>query len=217
MTKVNTVIFDLDGTLLDTLGDLADSVNFALKKYGLPERSLEEIKSFVGNGVRNLMQLSVPRGFENPKYESCLEAFREYYSENMNNKTRPYKGIMELLAELAKKNYKLAIVSNKFDSAVKKLSGEFFGEYIKVAIGESGGVRKKPEPDSVFQALKELASETGEAIYVGDSEVDVKTARNAGLPCVGVTWGFRNRELLITEGAVHIIDSPAELLIYLEA
>ncbi len=217
MAIVNTVIFDLDGTLLNTLDDLADSVNFALREHGFPERSLEEIKSFVGNGVRNLMQLSTPDGFDNPQFENCLEAFREHYSKNMNNKTRPYEGIMELLAELSAKNYKLAIVSNKFDRAVKELAGEFFGDYIKVAIGESGGLRKKPEPDCVFEALEELAAEAGKAICVGDSEVDVRTARNAGLPCIGVTWGFRSRELLEASGAEHIIDSPLELLQLLEA
>lgn len=216
MAMLNTVIFDLDGTLLNTLDDLADSVNFALGKFGFPERSHEEIKSFVGNGVRNLMQLSTPGGLDNPQFESCLEAFREHYSKNMNNKTRPYEGIMELLAGLAGKNYKLAIVSNKFDRAVKELAKEFFGEYIGVAIGESGGVRKKPEPDCVFEALKELAAESGEAICVGDSEVDVRTARNAGIPCVGVTWGFRSKELLAAEGADHIIDSPLELMGLLE-
>lgn len=209
---VNTVIFDLDGTLLNTLDDLADSVNYALGKFGFPERSLEEIKSFVGNGVRNLMQLSTPGGFDNPQFENCLETFREHYSQNMNNKTRPYDGIMELLAKLDSENYKLAIVSNKFDRAVKELAGEFFGGYIRVAIGESGIMRKKPEPDCVFEALKELGAETSEAICVGDSEVDVKTARNAGLPCIGVTWGFRSRGLLEASGADHVIDSPLELL-----
>lgn len=212
MTGVNTIIFDLDGTLLNTLDDLADSVNFALREHGLPERSAEEVRSFVGNGVRRLMQLSVPGGLDNPQFESCLEAFREYYSKNMNNRTRPYDGIMELLAELARNGYKLAIVSNKFDRAVKGLAKEFFGDYIKVAIGESGGVRRKPEPDCVFEALRELSAVAGEAICVGDSEVDVKTAKNAALPCIGVTWGFRSRELLAAEGADHIIDGPMELM-----
>jgi len=212
MAGVNTIIFDLDGTLLNTLDDLADSVNFALRKHGFPERSAEEVRSFVGNGVRRLMQLSIPGGFDNPKFESCLEIFREYYSRNMSNKTRPYDGIMELLAELTRKGYRLAIVSNKFDRAVKGLAREFFGEYITVAIGESGGVRKKPEPDCVFEALRELSAAVDEAIFVGDSEVDVKTAKNAALTCIGVTWGFRNRELLAAEGADHIIDSPLELI-----
>lgn len=212
MKNINTIIFDLDGTLLNTLDDLADSVNYALGQHGCPERGIEEVKHFVGNGVRNLMELSTPEGSDNPLFESCLDTFREYYSKNMRNNTRPYDGIMELLEELAKNNYKVAIVSNKFDRAVKELAKDYFGDYISVAIGESGGVRKKPEPDCVFEALHELASETKEAIYIGDSEVDVKTARNAGLACVGVTWGFRSRELLIDEGADYIIDSPMELM-----
>ncbi len=216
MTGINTIIFDLDGTLLNTLDDLADSVNYALRKFGFPERSLEEVRGFVGNGVRNLMQLAIPGGFDNPQYENCLEAFRKHYSKNMNNRTRPYPGIIELLEELVKNKYKLAIVSNKFESAVKELAKEFFREYISVAIGESGEVRKKPEPDCVFEALRVLASEPGKAVCVGDSEVDIRTARNAGVPCIGVTWGFRSRELLINEGADHIIDSPLELVGLLE-
>lgn len=217
MSGINTIIFDLDGTLLNTLDDLADGVNYALRKFGYPERSIEEVKSFVGNGVRNLIKLSIPGGLDNPQFENCLEAFREYYSRNMNNRTRPYEGIMELLEKLAENNYKLAIVSNKFDRAVKELAKEFFGEYISVAIGESGEMRKKPEPDCVFEALRVLDAETGKTVCVGDSEVDVRTARNAGIPCIGVTWGFRSRELLTNEGADHIIDSPRELLGLLEA
>ena len=126
MSGINTIIFDLDGTLLNTLDDLADGVNCALRKFGYPERSIEEVKSFVGNGVRNLIKLSIPGGLDNPQFENCLEAFREYYSRNMNNRTRPYEGIMELLEKLADNNYKLAIVSNKFDRAVKELAKEFF-------------------------------------------------------------------------------------------
>jgi phosphoglycolate phosphatase len=212
MKNINTIIFDLDGTLLNTLDDLADSVNYALSKHEYPERGIEEIKHFVGNGVRQLMKLSTPEGLDDSLIESCLETFREYYSKNMRKNTRPYDGIMELLEKLAQDNYKVAIVSNKFDRAVKELAKDYFGDYISVAIGESGGVRKKPEPDCVFEALHELGSEPGEAIYVGDSEVDVETARNSGLLCVGVTWGFRSRELLINEGADYIIDSPLELI-----
>lgn len=212
MKNINTVIFDLDGTLLNTLDDLADSVNYALGQFGYPERGVLEVKSFVGNGVRRLMELSIPGGLDNPLFESCLNTFKEYYSKNMYNKTGLYDGIMEMLEELKKNNYKLAIVSNKFDRAVKELAKDFFADYINVAIGESGGVRKKPEPDCVFEALQELGTNPSEAIYVGDSEVDVETAGNAGLPCVGVTWGFRDRQLLIDEGADYIIDNPMELM-----
>ncbi|MGE5678194.1 MAG: HAD family hydrolase [Pseudomonadota bacterium] len=212
MKNIEAIIFDLDGTLLNTLDDLADSVNYALRQFDFPERSLEEVRFFVGNGVRNLMRQAVPNGFDNPQFEGCLNNFREHYSKNLNNRTKPYEGIMELLSELHRRNHKMAIVSNKFDRAVKELAREFFSDFIPVAIGESGGVRKKPEPDCVFEALEELGTEASHAVYVGDSEVDIETAGNAGIPCIGVTWGFRSRELLIENGAKHIIDTPMELI-----
>lgn len=212
MKKYDTVIFDLDGTLLNTLEDLTDSVNFALTLHGFPCREISEIRSFVGNGVARLMELSTPDGINNPKYEKCLEDFRQHYSGNMQNKTNMYEGIMELLKQLSKKNYKIAIVSNKFDAAVKKLNRIYFGEYIKVAIGESENVSKKPAPDTVFKALEELGSIASKSVYVGDSEVDVKTAKNSGIVCIGVTWGFRGREVLEERGADYIIDKPEELL-----
>lgn len=212
MKEYDTVIFDLDGTLLNTLEDLTDSVNFALALYGFPCRKMVEVRSFVGNGVTCLMELSIPNGFNNPQFEQCLEDFRKHYLGNMQNKTDAYIGIIELLGQLSKQNYKLAIVSNKFDKAVKELNQVHFGEYIKVAIGESENVSKKPAPDTVFTALKELGSTADKAVYVGDSDVDVKTAKNSGIICVGVTWGFRDREVLEQEGADYIIDRPHELL-----
>jgi len=212
MTDITTVVFDLDGTLLDTLGDLADGVNFALTQYGYPARTLEEVRQFVGNGVRNLIELSIPGGIGNPDFEPCLHMFKEHYSKNMQNKTRPYEGVVELLEALRKAGIKTAIVSNKFDKAVKELSKEYFGDHIAVSIGESVRIHKKPAPDCVYEALHELGSPARTAIYVGDSEVDVRTAHNAGLPCVGVTWGFREKEILVAEGAEYIIDHPLELL-----
>ena len=212
MKKYDTVVFDLDGTLLNTLDDLADSVNEALRMHGFPCRTVQEIRQFVGNGVGNLMERAIPKGRENPQFDQCLNDFRAHYSKNLQNKTKPYPGIMELLKRLSEKGYKMAVVSNKFDTAVKGLCKTYFGQYIKVAIGESAGVAKKPAPDTVFQALRELGSETEQSVYVGDSDVDVKTAHNASLPCIGVTWGFRDRELLISEGADMVIDSPGEFL-----
>lgn len=211
MRKYNAVLFDLDGTLLDTLEDLTDSVNDALALYGLPARRLEEVRGSVGNGVARLMELSVPGGRTHPQFETCLDEFRRHYAENMRNKTRPYPGIPELLSRLSEEGCGLAVVSNKFDRAVKELCRLYFGEYIKTAIGESEGVAKKPAPDVVFRALRELGSVPESAIYVGDSEVDVQTAKNAGIPCVGVTWGFRDRVLLEQEGADEIINRPEEL------
>ena len=212
MTVITTVVFDLDGTLLDTLGDLADGVNFALTQYGYPERTVGEVRQFVGNGVRNLIELSIPGGLKNPDFESCLHVFKEHYSHNMQNKTRPYDGVLILLETLRKEGFKIAIVSNKFDKAVKELSKEYFGDHIDVSIGESARIHKKPAPDCVYEALHELNTDAQTAIYVGDSEVDVRTAHNAGLPCVGVTWGFRDKDILVKEGAEYIISHPLELL-----
>lgn len=212
MTDITTIIFDLDGTLLNTLDDLADGVNYALQKYGFPAKSVEDIRRFVGNGVRNLMELSIPDGLENPDFTTCLQAFKEYYSKNMRSKTCPYEGVPELLAVLQEAGYKTAIVSNKFDKAVKELNRQYFGDQIPVAIGESPLIHKKPAPDCVYEALKELGVPAGEAIYVGDSEVDMQTAKNAGLPSVGVTWGFRDKEILVAEGADYMINHPLELI-----
>ncbi|QHQ62166.1 HAD-IIIA family hydrolase [Anaerocolumna sedimenticola] len=214
--KYTTVIFDLDGTLLNTLEDLTDSVNYALGKFGYPLRTIDEIRQFVGNGVKVLINLAVPNKTSAEDTDKCLKLYRKHYSENMQNKTRPYDGITEMLKSLKEKGIKLAVVSNKYDTAVKALCNDYYKEYIEVAIGESPDVAKKPAPDSVFAALKELGSEKEDALYVGDSDVDVHTAHNAGIKCVGVTWGFRNREILKREGADYIIDKPEELLQYVK-
>lgn len=212
MKKFDTVIFDLDGTLLNTLEDLADSVNYTLALHGFPCRTIEEVRSFVGNGVANLMKLSVPEGIDKLHYDKCLTDFRRHYSVNLQNKTSPYEGIMDLLEKLSEAGCKLAVVSNKFDKAVKGLCDSYFGEYIKVAIGESERISKKPAPDTVLMALQELGSSADKAVYVGDSEVDALTARNADIMFIGVTWGFRGREVLEREKADYIIDKPKELL-----
>jgi len=212
MKKYDTIVFDFDGTLLDTLKDLTGSVNFVLNKYGFPGRNIDEIRKFVGNGVEQLIELSIPEGLNNDKYEECLVDFRNHYSENMENNTDSYEGINEMLEQLSKEGYKIGVASNKFDKALKELNKSYFGEYIKVAIGQSENIRKKPAPDIVFKVLQELGSTVDKAIYVGDSEVDVKTAKNSGLTCVGVTWGFRDEEVLQREGADYIIDKPLQLL-----
>lgn len=212
----NTVIFDMDGTILNTLEDLKDSVNYALDQMGYPSRTLDEVRRFVGNGARLLIERAVPAGTTKEDCDKCLEIYSKHYATNMQNKTRPYDGIMDLLKELKERKYKLAIVSNKFDTAVKALCKDHYDEYIKVAIGESQNVARKPAPDSVFTAMKELGSNGEESIYVGDSDVDAQTAHNAGLKCVGVTWGFRSREILLNAGADYIIDEPMELVQILE-
>lgn len=197
----DTVIFDLDGTLLDTLEDLTDSVNYAMKKFGFPVHTIVEIRTFVGNGAPKLLERSIPNGVANPDYEAALAAFKAHYAEHCKDKTKPYEGVTETLAELKRQGYHLAVVSNKFDGAVKKLCKKYFGEYITVSIGESAEVRRKPAPDTVYRALRELGCDGSRAVYVGDSEVDIQTAKNASLPCISVTWGFRTEEKLRSEGA----------------
>ncbi len=215
---IDTIIFDLDGTLLNTLEDLTDSVNYALTQFHCPSRTLEEVRSFVGNGVAKLMERAIPEGLHNPDYEAAFSVFKEYYEMHCNDKTRPYEGIIEVLDKLSEQGYKIAIVSNKFDTAVKELNHIYFGERIRVAIGESATVRKKPAPDTVYQALAELSAEAANAIYVGDSDVDLATAHNVPMSCISVTWGFRTQAQLLEAGAEPslMIDSPEKLLPLLE-
>lgn len=209
------VIFDLDGTLLDTLGDLTDAVNMALEKYGLPLRTMEEVKGFVGNGLRNLMTKAVEGGESYPLFEDLFVFFRDYYKNNCNHKTVPYEGVLELMKELKGRGIKMAIVSNKIDAGVKELNSKFFAEYIDVAIGEREGVGRKPAPDSVNEALRILGIEKEHALYVGDSDVDIETADNADVRCVSVSWGFRDEKFLMEHGAGVVIGRPLELLEYL--
>lgn len=208
----DTVIFDLDGTLLNTLEDLKDSVNFALGEAGMPLRSMEEIRLFVGNGVMRLMELSVPEGKENPEFDKVFEAFKEYYSLHCNDKTGLYDHVEELLRELKSRGYKMAIVSNKYYDAVQELKEQYFAEYIQVAIGEKAGINRKPAPDTVIEALKMLESTRESAVYVGDSEVDIATAKNALMDCISVTWGFRTKEEQQKAGGKVFVDDPLEIL-----
>lgn len=209
---INTIIFDLDGTLLNTLEGLKNSTNFALKKFNSPEITLEQTRSFVGNGVRKLIERAIPNGEQNPDFEKCLNTFKEHYSKTMYQKTVAYDGIEDMLTELKKRGVKTGVVSNKFDTAVKELCKNYFDGLIIVAIGESPNVRKKPAPDSVLKAMKILGAKPENTLYVGDSDVDIQTAKNSNLKSVGVTWGFRDRELLEEEGADFIINTPCELL-----
>lgn len=209
---INTIIFDLDGTLLNTLEGLKNSTNFALKKFDCPEITLEQTRSFVGNGVRKLIERAIPNGEKNPDFEKCLNTFKEHYSKTMYQKTVAYDGIEDMLTELKKRGIKTGVVSNKFDTAVKELCKNYFDGLIIVAIGESPDVRKKPAPDSVLKAMEILGAKPENTLYVGDSDVDIQTAKNTNLKSVGVTWGFRDRELLEEEGADFIINTPCELL-----
>ena len=208
--KIKTVIFDLDGTLLDTIGDLAAAVNFGLRSHGYPERTVDEVRRFVGNGVRNLILRSL-NGVETDDFNEVFADFKKYYSEHNAVLTVPYPGITELLRVLKEKGIGTAIVSNKYDAAVKALNVHYFGDLIPVAIGEKEGVSRKPAPDSVLLAMKELNADPASTVYVGDSEVDVETAKNASLPCLTVTWGFRDREILRSAGAESFFDTADEL------
>ena len=215
--RYDTVIFDLDGTLLDTLDDLAAAINAALDTSGFPQRTLEEVRAFVGNGVVKLVDRAVPAGTASPEKEKVLKTFKEYYSAHSRDLTRPYPGIPELVEELEKYGIRMAIVSNKFQTAVEELNTYYFRERIPVASGENeaAGIRKKPAPDMVFSALKQLGSEPAHALYIGDSEVDVETAAAAGMDCMLVSWGFRERALLEAFGPVFLADEPGQIIDYL--
>jgi phosphoglycolate phosphatase len=210
MTKA--IVFDLDGTLLDTLTDLAASTNYALRSCGMPEHSIDDVRRFVGNGVRMLMTRAVPDGESNPRFDEAFSVFRQHYMQHCLDTTCPYPGIMDALARLKEKGMMLAIVSNKMQAATEELRQHFFSQYIDVAIGESAAIRKKPAPDTVNEALRLLGISHDEAIYVGDSDVDIDTARAAMMPCASVLWGFRDRQFLLNHGATRLLSSPEELL-----
>ena len=218
----NVYIFDLDGTLLDTLQDLANSVNYALRQHGMPEHSIDDIRRFVGNGVRLLMERAVPDGARNPQFEAAFATFRQYYMQHSLDTTRPYDGIPELIHELKNRGCQMAVVSNKMMAATQELVRHFFPD-IPVAIGEheAAGIRKKPAPDTVYEALRQLGiihhpssiiHQTSDIVYVGDSEVDIETASNSGLPCISVLWGFRSCDFLLAHGATTFAERPADIL-----
>ena len=209
--NIKAVIWDLDGTLLNTLDDLAASVNAALAMNGMPLRSTEEVRAFVGNGIRNLMIRAVPGGEVNPAFDKALEDFIRHYGAHSRDRTRPYDGILEMLDKLSAAGVKHAIVSNKIDFAVKALSRAYFGERMCAAIGDDPSRARKPAPDSVFAAMREMGVTAQETVYVGDSDVDVLTARNAGVPCVAVLWGFRDEACLRAAGAERLARTPDEL------
>lgn len=214
MKHYKTAIFDLDGTLLDTLADLTAAVNHTLTQFHYPTHSTEEVRGFVGNGLHKLMERSIPNGLDNPDCEDAFVELKTYYTAHCKEKTAPYPGILELLEELRSKGVSLAIVSNKNDAAVKELAHEFFGDFISVAIGETPPIQRKPSPDTVFAAVKELNCDINDCIYIGDSEVDLQTAANAKIDCISVSWGFKGRVFLEKEGAPHIVDTPKEILAF---
>lgn len=212
MNKYKNIIWDLDGTLLDTLYDLYLATNYALRTHGLPERTYEEIRQFVGNGVRRLMVLSVPNGEANTDFENIFATFKAYYVDHCRDNTGLYPGIAETLKRLKTSGYRMAIVSNKLQAGVTELYETFFKDFIDVAIGERPNIKRKPAPDMVYLAMKELGATKDDSVYIGDSEVDVATGHGAGLPCISVLWGFRTKEELLANGATYFVNTPAELL-----
>ena len=215
--NIKAVIWDLDGTLLDTLGDLAASTNAALQKNGLPQRTVDEVRGFVGNGIGKLIERAVPADCPPEETKRVLEDFVAHYAQHSRDTTRPYDGVLPMLDALIAQGVKLGIVSNKIDFAVRELSAAYFGERMQVAVGDDSSRLRKPAPYSVLEAMRRLGVTREETVYVGDSDVDVLTARNAGVTCCAVSWGFRSEESLRAVGAEHIAATPEELLATLRA
>lgn len=208
---IDTIIFDLDGTLLNTLEDLKDSVNFALSKQSFPLRTLPEIRSFVGNGIRILMERSVPENTDTETFEICFKDFCDYYKIHMEDKTAPYDGIPQMLEKIKAEGFKTAIVTNKADFAAQDLCKRMFGDTIDLVVGSTDDRPNKPAPDGVYYALKVLGSKLRNTVFVGDADTDILTANNAGLDSIGVLWGFRDRDIIEKEGAKYIVDSVKDL------
>lgn len=210
--RFDTVIFDLDGTILDTLEDLKTSLNFALGKFAFPERTTDEVRKFVGNGIRKLIERGAPQGLDEAELNNIHEAFTKHYTLHCADETKPYDGVCDVIRALREAGVKTAVVSNKADYAVKSLCERYFKGLFDCAAGEKEGVRRKPSPDAVNLILRRLGAE--KALYVGDSEVDIETAKNASLEALIVTWGFRDEEFLKSRGAVNIARVPEDILKY---
>ena len=211
MNKIDTVIFDMDGTVLNTLEDLADSVNYVLDRFDLPTREIAEYRLFFGSGIRYAISCAVPDGTPEELIDQMLPVFKKHYGVHCLDRTRPYDGILDLMRSLKEHGYRMAIVSHKIDPAVKELNERFFSEFVEVAIGEKEGIRRKPAPDTVEQALRELGCSKEQAVYVGDSEVDLQTAKNTGIPCIAVLWGFRDKAFLVDQGAAVFAEKPDDV------
>lgn len=210
--RIKAVIWDLDGTLLDTLQDLAASVNAALARNALPSRSLQEVRAFVGDGVRKLVERAVPEGAPECVTEAVFAAFVSHYGAHSRDATRPYDGILPMLDQLGEMGIQSAVVSNKIDFAVRDLCAFYFGGRILAAVGDAPGRRKKPAPDGVLEAMRLLGARKEETVYAGDSQVDILTAKNAGIPCLSAGWGFRGEAELKLAGAKEVYPTPQALL-----
>lgn len=211
MSKYRLVIFDLDGTILETLYDLYLSTNYVLKKHNMPQRTIDEVRKFVGNGIRRLLEQAVAMGTSKEKIDEILVDFNEYYKEHCMDNTKPYDGIKDIITELRSKGIKTAVVSNKADYGVQSLCKEFFDGMFDYAVGEREGIRRKPYPDSVNHVIERFGASKSEVVYIGDSEVDYKTSKNAGIELIMVTWGFRDEESMRNEGATVFAHDMVEL------
>ena len=209
--KYKIVIFDLDGTLLDTLQDLDISTNYALESFGYPKRTTEEIRQFVGNGIEKLIERSTPANISANERKRVLDCFKSHYAKHCEDHTAPYEGITDLLENLIAKKLPIAVVSNKIDSAVQSLCYKYFGDCFSFTVGEREGIRRKPYPDSVLEVLSKAKIAPSDAVYIGDSEIDILTARNAGTDMICVTWGFRDKDFLLKSGAEFFADSTVQL------
>ncbi len=212
----NTVIFDLDGTLLNTLGDLHACFNYAIKSFGYPERSIEEVRNFVGNGIVKAIERALPKKVSDKELQEITIVFKEYYQKHMFELTKPYEGIIPMLCKLKEKGFKTAVVSNKYDDAVKNLCKTYFKDLIEAASGEGCGVKRKPDTSGILKVLKELNSSIEQSIYIGDSDIDILTAKNARIPCISVLWGFRDKEFLINHGADIFAQTPEDIIKIIE-
>ncbi len=210
--KYKAVIFDMDGTILNTLEDLKNATNYSLRQFGMPERSLEEVRMFVGNGIRKLVERAVPAGTSEEKIAQVFDVFLEYYEIHSADNTSPYPGILELVEKLKKSGIKTAVSTNKADVPAQELGREYFNGIFDLIVGQQDGLKVKPAPDSVNKILSILDIQKKDAIYIGDSDVDVQTAKNSGLDFIGVSWGFRGREFLEKNGAKNIVDNANEIL-----
>ncbi len=206
-----TAIFDMDGTILNTLDDLRSSVNVSLRRFGFPERTREEIRRFVGNGARKLVERAVPAGTDEATVQHVLDFYKPYYEAHSQLQTAPYDGIPAMLTRLRAQGVRLAVASNKPDGAVKLLAAHYFPGLFDAAVGDTEGLRVKPSPDLLREAMRLLGADTESAVYIGDSEVDIATARNACLPCLSVTWGFRDAAFLAGKGAKTLVRTADEL------
>ena len=213
---IKAIVWDLDGTLLNTLDDLANSLNFALTAYNLPQKTIQEVKKAVGNGVALLIARCIKDGKDNPKFTEILQTFKEHYSKNSAIKTAPYTQINATLQTLKTSGYKLAVVSNKFENAVKELCNKYFPNTFDVIIGETPQIKRKPAPDMLFEAIKLLKIKPEEIYFIGDSEVDLQTAKNAEIKCLSALWGFRSKEILLANGATNFLNTPKEIFEFLE-